>query len=64
MKLQNANNAVIARAKIVDYLLSDKHLHGRHKAIFFRQSGFRPDNWHELISALKKHATEHEITRE
>jgi hypothetical protein len=64
MKLQNAQDAVITRAKIVDYLLSERHFHGRHKAAFFRQFGFRSESWQTLADSLKKHATDHEIARE
>ena len=64
MKLPNAQNVVIARVKVVDYLLSETHLDGRHKAAFFRQFGCSDKNWQELASALKRHATDQELARE
>ena len=61
MKLPNLANLVIERAKIVDYLLSDLHEDGRHKAAFFRGFGHRSELWTELVDALRRHATEHEV---
>ena len=64
MKLPNADEVLVPRAKIADYLLSDTHRDGRHKAVFYRRFGFTRANWHELADALKKHALDHEITRD
>jgi hypothetical protein len=64
MKLPNAENAVIDRAKIVDYLLSETHFDGRHKAVFFRGFGFHPQRWQEMAVALRRHALQHEIARD
>ncbi len=40
MRLPNGENAVVPRAKLVDYLLSPTHPVGRHKATVFRRFGF------------------------
>jgi hypothetical protein len=64
MKIPNVDQVIVDRAKMVDYLLSDAHPVGRHKAVFFRRVGFTVERWEELADALRKHAAEHEIARE
>jgi hypothetical protein len=64
MKLPNAENAVIDRAKIVDYLLSETHDDGRHKAAFFRSFGFLPEFWSELAESLRRHVAEQDVSKE
>ena len=64
MKLPNVDQVVVPRAKIVDYLLSETHPVGRHKAMFFLRFGFKPDDWQEMAAALKQHALKHDIARE
>jgi hypothetical protein len=64
MKVPNGEIAIVGRAKIIDYLLSEIHEDGRHKAAFFRTFGFRPENWQEMADALKRHAAEHDFARE
>ena len=59
MKLPNHDQALIPRAKILDYLLSAAHQVGRHKAAFFTQFGFTTDDWSALALALMQHAAEH-----
>jgi hypothetical protein len=57
--LPNADEAVIDRAKLRDYLLSTTHPLGRFKARFFNALGFTADNWQELASALRtQHLTQ------
>ncbi|MEX2118878.1 MAG: DUF6883 domain-containing protein [Pirellulales bacterium] len=63
MKLPNFERATVPREKIVNYLLSDTHPHGHHKAAFFRSFGFSADNWLELAEALLAHAEKHEGVR-
>jgi uncharacterized protein DUF6883 len=48
MKLPAAEHAVIARAKIRDYLLSTSHPVGRFKASFFASLGYTNSNWRRL----------------
>jgi hypothetical protein len=43
MKIPNAEQVVVPRAKVVDYLLSDTHRDGRHKAVFYRRLFCAPD---------------------
>jgi hypothetical protein len=64
MILPNIDQVVVPRAKVVDYLLSQAHRDGRHKATFFLRFGFRSGNWQELAAALKQHAAVHGVTRE
>ena len=63
MKLPNCEHAVVPRAKVVDYLLSDTHRDGQHKAAFFRGFGFALVAWERMAQALREHAAEHDITR-
>lgn len=64
MKVPNADEALVPRAKVVDYLLSETHLQGRQKGAFFRRFGFAAENWQELAAALKRRVDEHEIAKE
>ncbi len=52
MKLPAAERAVIARAKIRDYLLSTSHPVGRFKAPFFASLGYTSANWRRLEEDL------------
>jgi hypothetical protein len=63
MKLPNYEQVVITREKVVDYLLSDTHRDGRHKAAFFKRFGFTVAEWESAASALRAHAAEHDVTR-
>ena len=63
MNLPNHEQAVVPRAKIVDYLLSDSHRDGRHKAAFFKRFGFAAESWEGLAQALREHAAEHDVTK-
>ena len=45
MKLPNADQAVVDRRKIMDYLLSSRHPDGRGVAAFFSGFGFRTTHW-------------------
>ena len=58
-KIPNADQAVIQREKLADYLLSRAHPVGRFKAQFFAKMGFQSDNWSSLETALRtQHLTE------
>lgn len=61
MKLPNVEHAVVSKRKIVEYLLSDSHPHGRHKARFFRAIGFTVNEWQQLAQALLEHAERHDV---
>ena len=62
MKLPHADEAVVPRPKITDYLLSVTHPVGRDKAAFFQQFGFRAEEWSLLADAFRVHVVEHEVT--
>lgn len=64
MRIPNFEQVLVPRAKIVDYLLSDTHRDGRHKAVFFRRFGFTAEKWEELANALRRHVSEHEVIGE
>lgn len=61
MKLPDAEQAVVAREKIVDYLLSPTSPRGASKARFFRQFGFRVEEWEVFAAALQLHCRQHEV---
>src|SRR5216684_4451766 len=63
MKLPQYELALIPREKITDYLLSETHPDGRHKAGFFTLFGFVPEFWETLAEALRQHAAAHEVAR-
>jgi hypothetical protein len=64
VKLPGAEHAVIPRSKIADYLLSETHFDGRHKAAFFRSFGYAAARWQELAAALRRHAIQNAVARE
>ena len=64
MKIPAAHLVKVPREKVVDYLLSETHPVGRHKAVLFRSWGFSANNWLELADSLQRHAAENDITKE
>ena len=52
MKLPEAQRAIIAAAKIRDYLLSTSHPVGRFKAPFFTRLGYTAADWKRLEQVL------------
>ena len=62
VKLPNADKAVVARAKVADYLLNAAHPDNGGKAAFFEGLGFRRSESETLVKALKKLARRAEIT--
>ncbi len=62
MKLPNAENLIVEREKVVDYLLNPAHRLGSSKARFFQQFGFRLDNWQQLADALREHGQTHSVS--
>ena len=63
MKLPNAENAYVERAKAVDYLLSTEHLDGKDKAKFFINRGFDSDDWQRFAHALRMHGASNDVVR-
>jgi hypothetical protein len=55
MNLPNRENAAIPEAKITEYLLSDSHRDGQHKAAFFRRFGYRLSRG--VIPMIRDHDT-------
>ena len=62
LKLPNLEMATVSRTKLIAYLLSPSHLHGRQKAAFFNSFGFSSNAWQVLALALLKQADDHEVT--
>ena len=62
MNLPNGEAAVIAAAKITDYLLSESHAVGRAKARFFREVGYDPENPSLLMADLSAVARNEAVT--
>ena len=52
VRLPNADRAVVADAKVRDYLLSPSHPVGRFKSSFFVVLGFTVANWEDLREVL------------
>lgn len=51
--LSGVEDAIVPKEKLTEYVLSDTHTLGRHKAAFFRALlGFTASNWRELASQL------------
>lgn len=63
MKLPQASQANVPRAKVEDYLLNPGHPVGRDKARFFFHFGFRREDWRALAAALQRHAQENEAVK-
>ena len=51
----------MAREKITDYLLSLTSVDGASKARFFREFGFRVEEWEVFAAALRRHCRQHEV---
>jgi hypothetical protein len=58
MQLPNADDLIVPREKVENYLLDLAHPIGGSKARFFRSFGFRREAWNVLADALRKHAQE------
>jgi len=63
MKVPNFETAVVPTTKLTDYLLSETHPDGKHKARFFKAFGFSLDIWQTLESALRQHISGHEVAK-
>lgn len=57
--LQNAHRAIVAPAKVRDYLLTDEAGKGAGKPGFFLAFGFTRERWDVLADALRDHAQRH-----
>ena len=63
MRLPNADELVVEREKIVDYLLNADHQAGATKAAFFDHFGFRIEEWEALAVALLEHGRDNHVIR-
>jgi hypothetical protein len=61
MKLHNVEHAVVPKRKITDYLLSQAHPLGKHKARVFLAFGFSIDDWQTFARTLHDHATINDV---
>ena len=61
MNLPRAEDVVVLRNKIENYLLHLGHPIGGDKARFFFRFGFRREEWIVLADALRRHAREHPV---
>ena len=61
MKLPNLENAVVSKAKVLDYLLAYTSKSARAKAGFFSRFGFTREDWRTLQLALLKHCQMHDV---
>lgn len=63
MKLPHADQAIVEREKVTDYLLNAAHRYGASKARFFLEFGFRLEEWEQLADALREHGQVHAVTK-
>jgi hypothetical protein len=63
MKLPHADQAVVEREKVVNYLLNTAHPDNGGKAAFFEGLGFRRADWETLAAALLALAGEADVTQ-
>lgn len=61
MKIPNNNRSLVADNKITDYLLSETHDKGEHKADFFKRFGFDIANIDTFKSSLIQHSIDRDI---
>jgi hypothetical protein len=62
-KMPNAEQALVPREKVVDYLLSASHPIGARKAVFFRSFGFDIRFPEVFRDALVAHANTHDFSK-
>lgn len=63
MKIPNNNLSFVADNKITDYLLSDIHEIGKHKAAFFKCFGFDISDIATFKGSLIQHSIDREIEK-
>lgn len=54
MDIPSGYQLEVSKAKVVDYLMNERHPDGRSKARFFLAEGFNPENWELLATVLKE----------
>ena len=55
MEVPSGYQLEVSKAKVVDYLMNERHPDGRSKAKFFLAQGFVSENWNLLATILKEH---------
>ncbi len=60
---RTASEGTTNRVRLVCYLLSASHPHGRHKGSFFGRFGFSLEHWKALASALSRHAASYDTVK-
>lgn len=63
MKIPNNNLSFVADNKITDYLLSDIHEIGKHKAVFFKRFGFDISDINTFKGSLIQHSIDRDIEK-
>ena len=63
MKIPNNNLSFVADNKITDYLLSDIHEIGKHKADFFKRFGFDISDVDTFKGSLIQHSIDRDIEK-
>lgn len=63
MMLPRAEELVVEREKIIDYLLNPAHRYGASKERFFAAFGFRVEEWERLADALREHGRKYAVTK-
>jgi hypothetical protein len=61
MKIPNNKQSMVAENKITDYLLSETHEIGKHKADFFKSFGFNSIDIAQLKNSLIQHSIDRDI---
>jgi hypothetical protein len=61
MKMPNNDQSIVADSKITDYLLSETHEIGKHKADFFKRFGFDISDIETFRNSLIQHSIERDI---
>ena len=63
MKLPHPDKLRVDREKVIAYLLSPTHPHGKGKANFFVRFGFRLEDWELLAEALRTHGVSQQVVK-
>ncbi|MGH7207606.1 MAG: DUF6883 domain-containing protein [Nitrospiraceae bacterium] len=63
MKLPHADDLLVDREKVTQYLLSPTHPDGSAKAKFFSRFGFRLEEWQGLVEALRKQGASYPVVK-
>jgi len=63
MKLPGADNLIVEREKIVDYLLNASHPDNSGKAEFFLDLGFKRSHWQLMAAAFRNAVANQSISK-